>query len=349
MLPRSSFLPLCRSFSTATHNLGTRSGVQPPPREQLLATASWVAKQIEAEGFRATDRATSEHEHVLIDCAAEPLFVRGRIPGSQRLGHHAFLKAAWPPVDGAEHDNVPVRSDKFHDLMEELGIGPETRVVVYDDANALEATRVRWVLQYYGHRHVRVLDGGWKGWVSQGGKVETGAVTPTKQRVKQWSRKQPQRIAGLAAVLEASGSGTSGGEEDCGAAQLVDARSTAEFIGVNAMGNSSPGRVPEALHCEWISAIDSQTHCFRPQEKLRAFFDKRGVDLGQPLITYCQAGIRAAHTAFSLELCGAAAVRVYDASMKEYLNQESTPKVVGTSSPQSSGRLAYGYRDTPAQ
>ena len=53
-------------------------------------------------------------------------------------------------------------------VMEEMGIGDDTLVVAYDNSGSLYSTRFWWVLSYYGHTNVKVLDGGWKKWVDEG-------------------------------------------------------------------------------------------------------------------------------------------------------------------------------------
>jgi thiosulfate/3-mercaptopyruvate sulfurtransferase len=110
-------------------------------------------------------------------------------------------------------------------------------------------------------------------------------------------------------------------------AQIIDTRSKAEYVGLNASGNSRVGRVPGAFHFEWQEAINQKDNnkFLSKQELEKRIMTRFGLNKDKPTITYCQRGIRAAHTAFLLqELLGFKQVQVYEGSMMEYLNREDT-------------------------
>ncbi|RHZ17813.1 hypothetical protein DYB37_007001 [Aphanomyces astaci] len=106
--------------------------------------------------------------------------------------------------------------------------------------------------------------------------------------------------------------------------QFLDTRSPDEYTGAAAHGNARPGHVPRALHLEWSDTLQPNGQ-FKSTDELIALVAAAGISADQPVVTYCQRGIRAAHTAYVLEeLLGFPAVRVYEASMLEYLNQPDT-------------------------
>ncbi|RHY59710.1 hypothetical protein DYB30_006712 [Aphanomyces astaci] len=106
--------------------------------------------------------------------------------------------------------------------------------------------------------------------------------------------------------------------------QFLDTRSSDEYTGAAAHGNARPGHVPRALHLEWSDTLQPNGQ-FKSTDELIALVAAAGLSADQPVVTYCQRGIRAAHTAYVLEeLLGFPAVRVYEASMLEYLNQPDT-------------------------
>jgi thiosulfate/3-mercaptopyruvate sulfurtransferase len=177
------------------------------------------------------------------------------------------------------------------------------------------APRLWWVLRYYGHTNARVLNGDWHRWVSEGYPVTDAVPRPDPERFSVETHRE--RLATLEDVAEASRSG------DC---QILDTRSIEEYEGTNDRGNLRAGRVPGARHLEWKALVRSEgDHAFRSPDEMQSLVDRAGFDNGSPIITYCQGGIRAAHTAFALELLGYDDVRVYDGSMGEWANREDTP------------------------
>lgn len=86
------------------------------------------------------------------------------------------------------------------------------------------------------------------------------------------------------------------------------------------MGTKRGGHIPGAVHLEWTKTIDPATKRFRPAPALREMFERLGATLQKEMITYCQGGIRAAHTVLALRLAGFEKVRNYDGSWAEWGN-----------------------------
>lgn len=112
-----------------------------------------------------------------------------------------------------------------------------------------------------------------------------------------------------------------------GSAQFVDARTSTEYSGQNANGNKRAGHVPGAVSFDWVNGVDrANDGKFKAKGELEAVFtDLYGLRKDQPVITYCQRGIRAAHTAFVLsEVLDFQDVKIYENSMAQYLNRDDT-------------------------
>jgi thiosulfate/3-mercaptopyruvate sulfurtransferase len=198
-------------------------------------------------------------------------------------------------------------------LLTDLGITAETPVVVYDDSRANNSARVWWILRYRGVKDVRILNGGWKAWKSLGAAVSQEKPTITK--AGPGTTPVPGRLATKDFVLLAL-KGKS--------AQLVDARSEAEYCG-DAGGAQRTGAIPGAVHLEWSDTIDPRTERFKSPQELGKLFKEKGLDLNRPLVTYCQSGGRASVMAFALELMGAKDVRNYYRSWGEWAADPLTP------------------------
>lgn len=176
-------------------------------------------------------------------------------------------------------------------------------VVAYDDGNNLFAARLWWVLNYYGHDKVRVLDGGWDLWVAESRPMDSGTVAPAAARFV------PQRSATLIADTDYVLASLRKSES-----QLLDVRADAEWARTQSTGSTAPGHIPGAVHLVWSDVIDPVSHRFRAPGELRRMFGEIGLRPDKEVITYCQGGIRAAHTVFALRLAGFPAVRNYEGS-----------------------------------
>lgn len=273
-------------------------------RPELLAEPSWLAEHLDDPGIR------------LIDCATVEAYRRAHIPGAVRLSAHYYIKQEGPP--GADHGTFIMPPAEFEALMADLGVSNDTTVVAYDDNNALVATRLWWALKYYGHSNARVLNGGWHRWLSEGRPVTFHATKPEPTTFA--ARPNHDVIASAAYLMS---------NLDDPACQILDARTDAEWDGSNDRGNKRAGRVPGAMHLEWLEFVaKDDSRCFLPAVELERLVSKAGLTRDKATITYCQGGIRAAHAAFVLELLGWNDIRVYDGSMRDWANREDTPLVM---------------------
>ncbi|GIW13883.1 MAG: hypothetical protein KatS3mg062_1322 [Tepidiforma sp.] len=199
--------------------------------------------------------------------------------------------------------------------MGRLGVTNDTLVIPYDDNNALLAARMWWVLNYYGHANVRVLNGGWHRWLTEGRPITFHATRPAPTAFT--ARPNPELIADaeyLKAHLEDP------------ACQVLDARTDEEWNGTNDRGNRRVGHVPGAQHLEWVRFVETgDTRRFLPAEEIERLLNEAGLRRDRATITYCQGGIRAAHAAFAMALVGYDNVRVYDGSMRDWANRDDTP------------------------
>lgn len=270
-------------------------------RPDLLVETGWLAQHLDDPSVR------------VVDCGFPDAYQRAHIPGAAGLPIHHYIKE--PDPAGGAFGVLVMAPAEFEALMGGLGIGPGTTVIAYDDDNARVSTRLWWVLNYYGHTGVKVLNGGWHSWLSEGRPVtfETAARPPAPFR----ARVVPS-INASCEYLKAHHAGRE--------IQVLDARSEAEWLGRESRGNQRVGHVPGARHLEWSRFVaKDRFRRFLPADDLQALADQAGLVRGKETITYCQGGIRAAHAAFTLALLGYERVRVYDGSMKEWANRDDTP------------------------
>lgn len=268
-------------------------------RPELLAEPDWLWANRDDASIR------------IVDCGPLDAYRRAHIPGAVGLPVHNFIKDPTDPV----HVMGPA---DFAELMSSLGVSDDTTVVAYDDFSGRDAARLWAVLRHYGHAATKVLNGGWHRWLHEARAISAdpsqppaGAFTP---------REGDPLLCGLDDVRAAIDDGTT---------RILDVRSDGEWLGTNDRGNARAGHVPGAVHLEWTNCVTNDNRrVLRPAQELQAMLKAAGVVQDSPIITYCQGGIRAAHTAFVLALLGYDDVRVYDGSMREWANRDDTPLVL---------------------
>ena len=270
---------------------------------ELLVEPEWVQEHASDANVR------------IIDCATLEAYRRAHIPGAVQLPVHFYIKE--DDTSGSDHGTFVTPPAAFEKLMSQLGVSKDTTVVTYDDNNALVASRLWWVLKYYGHSNAKVLNGGWHRWLTENRPVTFHA---TKTAPGDFKAAPQQQLYASAEDLIA--------EHANPACNVLDARTDGEWAGTNDRGNRRVGRVPNAKHLEWLRFVSKDdSRRFLPAGEIQALLDGAGIDRENATITYCQGGIRAAHAAFTLELMGYENVRVYDGSMRDWANRDDTPLV----------------------
>ncbi len=242
------------------------------------------------------------------------LYDEGHIPGAIKLHWRDDLQ------DPIERDLV--EKDAFEQLMGGRGIGNDTTVVLYGDKNNWFAAYAYWYLKIYGHRNVRILDGGRQKWLDES-RQTTADVPQVSPKQYTASDRDESIRARRDQVLEWLG--------QSGRA-LVDVRSPQEYAGellappgYEQEGAMRGGHIPTAQSIPWAQAVrDDGT--FKGADELRSLYGGKGITADKEVTAYCRIGERSAHTWFVLrELLGYENVRNYDGSWTEWGNLVDVP------------------------
>jgi len=271
-------------------------------QQGVLVSTEWVAAHATDPSIRLVE--------VDVDTKA---YNEGHAPNA--------LGWAWDTqlCDTLRRDIIP--KEKFEQLMGNSGITPNTTVILYGDNNNWFAAWAFWQLKVYGHKDVRLMNGGRKKWIAEGRELTTDAPNVTHTS---YTAKSPDVSlrAFLPEVMNASAER---------AAQLVDVRSPQEFSGEILAPPGLPetcqrgGHIPGAKSIPWGKACN-EDGTFKSTEELRALYGGQGITGEKPVIAYCRIGERSSHTWFVLKyLLGYQQVKNYDGSWTEWGNLVAAP------------------------
>jgi len=286
---------------------------------ESLVSPAWLEKRMAEPGVCVVDArfeiragANGRMEPV----AGRDGYEAGHIPGA------VFLDL----MGDLAHPDAPLEilgPDLFEALMGELGIDNETTVVVYDAAGGTWAARLWWALRYYGHDDVRLLDGGFSSWSTNGRPVEAGAVVPTQSRFR--AQAQPALRVTRDEVLSAI--------SDDGVC-IVDALPEPFFLGdAKLYPEHQAGHIPGARNVPAPANLHPETSLVQPADVLAEIWAGAGVPRDKRVITYCGGGVFAAFALFALHLMGHEDAALYDASWSEWGADPDLPVQTGPASP----------------
>jgi len=245
----------------------------------------------------------------VIDLSKAETHARMHIPGAVPLDYAAIV-AQRKPVAGLIPDDAHLNA-----VFGRLGIGPDTRVVAYDDEGGGKAARLIWTLQVAGHERVSLLNGGLHAWANEGHALSSDRreVDPVSG---DYHTAGSERVADRAYIR---------GRLDDPNYRLLDTRSIEEYRGIKRFANRG-GHIPGAIHWEWTDAMDRQRNLrLKSTDTLLADLKQRGITPGDEVTAYCQTHHRSAYVCVVLEALGFAQVRGYPGSWSDWGNQPDTP------------------------
>ncbi|MDQ3557274.1 MAG: sulfurtransferase, partial [Gemmatimonadota bacterium] len=245
------------------------------------------------------------------------LYDVGHVPGAVRIDWHTDLQ------DPLARDYLS--PDAFAALMRRLGIRPDTTVVFYGDKNNWWATYAFWVFELFGHRSLRIMDGGRKKWEDEGRPLTTEVPERAASDYPVPAVLATEQIRAFRDDVMAHLNTTG---------KLIDVRSPDEFKGLKLHMPEYPqegamrgGHIPGARNVPWARAVNADTGEFKPTDELREIYEGEiGLARGDDVIAYCRIGERSSHTWFTLRyLLGYPRVRNYDGSWTEWGNLVRAP------------------------
>jgi thiosulfate/3-mercaptopyruvate sulfurtransferase len=225
---------------------------------ELLVSTEWLAEHLNDPNVRVIEMMQKP----------EP-FAEGHIPG-------AVVSPDWQ-IKGSENTKLVAPPEEAKAWFESVGIGDDTVVVGYDRMHNRDAARLWWVMSFYGHTNVKVLNGGWTKWNNEGRPVEAGESVAPASDVTFTPGDADHSIVSTVDTLKAA-------IGDAGHA-IWDLRSADEHSGAEPRGNARAGHVPGAVNLEWVNLVN-EDDTFKSADELTTLLAGIGITPEKTVHTY---------------------------------------------------------------
>ncbi len=238
---------------------------------------------------------------LIIDTRPFSEYSEGHIPGSVNLDLFAFH---W--IDTTKEE-IQIFNKQAEMIFSFVGVSPEKRVIFYDNVSGMLAARGVWMLQYFSHSDVSLLDGGMKKWKKENLPIQ---IKPNPFQPSKFSGKiNPEIISSYQYILD-----------NIDNLKIIDARSDQEYDGT-IIRASQVGHIPKSVNIDWnLNIRDDGT--FKSDDELSKLYQ---IPKDSEIVTYCQGAYRAANSFLALKKLGFTNVRVYLGSWGEWGNKLDLP------------------------
>lgn len=249
-----------------------------------------------------------DHQTVVIDCRfsladpreGEALYLRGHIPGAYHLDLNRDLSG---PVSAHGGRHPLPDPEQLAIRLANCGIGPDTRVIAYDDNRLAFAARLWWLMRSLGYRPPRLLEGGYQAYLSAGGEADTEVPAPSPCPVPEGRAFTGYcDIDGLRARQEAG-------------ALLVDSREEKRYSGLEEPIDPVAGHIPGAINRPWQGVTTEDGQLLELEQQKRRWGD--ALDSEQ-LVVYCGSGVTACVNLYSLAMLGREDATLYAGSWSDW-------------------------------
>lgn len=279
-----------------------------------LVTTSWLADHLNDPNVRIVDT----RWYLMQPSKGEIDYHNAHIPNALYLSVDEHLSA--PPLHDAKTGRHPLPTDvAFSETMAQAGISNSTHVVVYDDAGGGQSARLWWLLRYFGHNNVSLLDGGLIQWIAEGRPLT--AHMPTFARAEFQAQPNPNMVVTKAEMIAATRNPHT---------LILDARAPERYQGITEPIDARAGHIPGARNAPLSGNFRaSDDHRFNDSQTLQAHYDTFGANGADDIVAYCGSGVNAAADVFALHLAGYDNTRLYAGSFSEWSRDPDLPVITG--------------------
>lgn len=267
----------------------------------ILVSSQWLVEHLNDEKI------------VIIDCRfsllnpeeGRQLYQLNHISGAYYLDLNLDLSA---PIEkhGGRHP-LP-EATEFAKKISAMGVTEDTLVIAYDDSRLAFAARLWWLLRYFGHEKVVVLEGGWQNWLSSGYPVSD--IIPQQRTGSFVPHIQPQMLVDVVAVKSL---------KDTPGVVLVDSRENERYLGIREPIDKIAGHIPGAVNYPWQDTTDPQGYLLAQEKQYQRWETIKDAD---EILVYCGSGVTACVNLLSLELAGICQAKLYAGSWSDWISYD---------------------------
>ena len=217
----------------------------------------------------------------------------------------ADIKADF--ADGGRHPLPSI--SQFFNTLNELGISPNSHVVVYDDkGGANAASRFWWMLNAIGHEKVQVLNGGLQVAVSEGFLTSSNVSQNTAEstyHISDWESPTVdidfvQNVAQNSEYL------------------VLDVRDSARYRGETEPIDLVAGHIPGAVNVPLTGNLDENGFFHSPELLRKKYEEVIGNRPMENVIVHCGSGVTACHSILAMVSAGFEIANLYVGSWSEW-------------------------------
>ncbi|OGI38504.1 MAG: hypothetical protein A2140_10510 [Candidatus Muproteobacteria bacterium RBG_16_62_13] len=272
----------------------------------FLAGTTWAAGYARPELLIETEelaRILNQPNVRLVDAVEPASYQRAHLPGAVNVFYLDLAK-----IEERKKNGHPLSNAEAEKIFGEAGIDNNTQVIVYDGGEGPSASGVWFVLDFFGHKNVKVLNGGFRKWLKEGRPVTQDVPVIEKKRFL--AKEHPAKVVTREWVQSRLRNKNT---------VFVDTRSFNEFIGTDLRpGASRGGHLPGAVHLEW-TRFSGKVNTFKTAAELEKVLQQRGITRNTRVVAYCGTGLgRSTDMVLALKLIGYDNVVEYTGSWEEW-------------------------------
>ncbi|MEE9594534.1 MAG: rhodanese-like domain-containing protein [Candidatus Hydrothermarchaeales archaeon] len=262
--------------------------------EEVLVDVNWLEEESGDQSIKTIYLARNYEE-----------YAAGHIPNSVYVNPYSDIVDSEKIVE-----SMGISANGLEELLSNAGIGSEDSIVLYDNANNLFTSRMYWILKYYGHEKVYILDEGLGGWKATGKGITAEAPAITQAEYS---------IGGLETSILVTKNYVFDNLENP-YVTILDARSAEKY---------EAGHIPGAVNVDWEETVN-EDGTFRSASELKDIYTEAGIGYDKEIITYCTNGYAGSVAWFELsEILQYSNVKLYDGSWDEWGSDLDLPVVTG--------------------